>query len=35
MVSLIIHEIIGHHLQAGMVPKIENEAFKFSENVIH
>jgi hypothetical protein len=33
MNSLIIHELIGHHLQADMIPKIENEVFKFSENV--
>jgi len=33
MNSLIIHELIGHHLASDMVSKIKNDAFKFSDNL--
>ncbi|MDY6971736.1 MAG: DUF885 family protein [Thermodesulfobacteriota bacterium] len=33
MNSMIIHELLGHHLQSDRVPKLENEVFKFSTNL--
>ena len=31
--SLIIHELIGHHLQADQISKLGNEVFRFSSNL--
>ena len=33
MNSLIIHELIGHHLQSDRLPDVEKEVFKFSNNL--
>jgi len=33
MNSLIIHELIGHHLQADQIPKLGNEVYRFSSNL--
>jgi uncharacterized protein (DUF885 family) len=33
MNSIIIHELVGHHLQSARVPKLESDVFKFSDNL--
>ncbi|MBW2102607.1 MAG: DUF885 family protein [Deltaproteobacteria bacterium] len=33
MNSMIIHELVGHHLQLDRVPRLRREAFKFSGNL--
>lgn len=35
MNSLIIHELIGHHLQSARVPFLEKETYKFSSNLTY